>query len=75
MFVSSIHENLRFLNRTIRLCHSEFVQNVERISRVRIVMEKEPNTIESVDYHQLLTVTIVGDPDKFCIDVEITFRV
>jgi len=38
-------------------------------------MEKEPNTIEPVEYHQLLPVTIVGDPVKFRIDVEITFRV
>jgi hypothetical protein len=34
----------------MRICPGEFVKNVERISRVRIVTGKEPKVIEPVDH-------------------------
>jgi len=54
------------------VCHSECVQSVERISRVRIVMEKEPDSIHPGYQHWPRYVTIVGAPGKFRIDVAIT---
>ena len=53
------------------ICPSEHVQTVERIVRVRIVMEKEPKVKESVDQSYPIPAKIAGDPDKFRRDVAI----